>query len=389
MQHIKIKYVFNRRKKLQNDGFGAIDLIGTLAGQRRIKSTGITTLPKYWDKKAERIKSLAPNSEEDNAKLVTFRAYIEKKQISFNLENITFSLDLVDEAFASHVSNNLIEFITAEIEKSRNSVLTISSYNNMVNHLKTYVGQKNIDLSSVNKEFLVGFESSLALRLKSNTVHKIFKNLKVFLKAAVEQNIIQSFPNHTIKKLPVNKEILTLEEVHSIENIAFEDYETTLEQCADMFLFACYTGLRISDVTTLDWKYFKETPEGYTLDFTTKKAKKRALLNLKLLFPDSVVLSKPEAIIEKYKGKSDDFIFPKLSKPTINRHLKTIATLADIKMNLSFKRARDFFGTYMSVKVPITLLMRLMQHSDIKTTMYYVNISDKMIKDGLIKVDWK
>ena len=42
----------------------------------------------------------------------------------------------------------------------------------------------------------------------------------------------------------------------------------------------------------------------------------------------------------------------------------------------------------MANKVPLGVLMKLLQHSDIKTTMRYVHINEKMIKEQLIKVDW-
>jgi site-specific recombinase XerD len=42
----------------------------------------------------------------------------------------------------------------------------------------------------------------------------------------------------------------------------------------------------------------------------------------------------------------------------------------------------------MANKVPLGVLMKLLQHSDIKTTMLYVHINEQMVKDQLIKVDW-
>lgn len=49
---------------------------------------------------------------------------------------------------------------------------------------------------------------------------------------------------------------------------------------------------------------------------------------------------------------------------------------------------RHTFGTIMATKIPLATLQSLMQHSDIKTTMIYVNISNDMIDDSLGKVDW-
>ena len=101
-----------------------------------------------------------------------------------------------------------------------------------------------------------------------------------------------------------------------------------------------------------------------------------------------LTLSKPERILKKYYDKNNEYIFPVLQEPFINRHLKVIAGEAKIPFKVSFHTARHSFGTYMAGKIPLPQLMCLMQHSDIKTTMIYVNINQDMVKQGLMKVDW-
>ena len=99
--------------------------------------------------------------------------------------------------------------------------------------------------------------------------------------------------------------------------------------------------------------------------------------------------SKPEIILGKYYDKGSKYIFPSIPEPIINLHLKAIADAAKIPVKITFHTARHSFGTYMSTKIPIPQLMYLMQHSDIKTTMIYVNTSQELVKEGLMKVDWE
>ena len=61
---------------------------------------------------------------------------------------------------------------------------------------------------------------------------------------------------------------------------------------------------------------------------------------------------------------------------------------AGISKNVTFHIGRHTFGTLMATKIPLPTLQNLMQHSDIKTTMIYVNMSKQMIDDSLDKVDW-
>jgi integrase len=158
----------------------------------------------------------------------------------------------------------------------------------------------------------------------------------------------------------------------------------------DMFLFSCYTGLRISDATNLKTEYVKKGKDGYELEFITIKVNKRAEIPLHSLFKKTKEkLSSPEIILEKYFDHKNEFVFPKLTEPFINSHLKVIAIEAKIPIKITFHTARHSFGTYMASKIPLPQLMYLMQHSDIKTTMMYVNMNQELVKQGLLKVDWK
>ena len=130
------------------------------------------------------------------------------------------------------------------------------------------------------------------------------------------------------------------------------------------------------------------TNNGWRLEFKTFKVQKMAYLPLKNLFKDGYELSKPERIIDRYYNVSNDFVFPTIPESKINRQLKAIAAQAKIKKNVTFHMGRHTFGTIMSSKIPLASLQSLMQHSDIKTTMIYVNISNDIIDDNLGKVDW-
>src|SRR5947207_883485 len=103
-----------------------------------------------------------------------------------------------------------------------------------------------------------------------------------------------------------------------------------------MFLFACYTGLRISDVTNLKTEYVKKD-KGYSLDFMTIKVNKRAEIPVHSLFKvKESSLSRPEMILEKYYNKENKFILPKISEPYINRQLKVISSDAKIPIKVTF-----------------------------------------------------
>ena len=145
-------------------------------------------------------------------------------------------------------------------------------------------------------------------------------------------------------------------------------------------------------------KHFISTPEGFFYQKITVKTKKPHILKLNKLFG-----GKPERLIKKYLLDYDDIytddpdrpvsIFMTRCEQVINRQLKTLATLAnlrtDIQEKISIHTARHTFGTVMAGKVEIPVLQKLMQHSKIKETMIYVHLNQNMINEALDRIDWE
>lgn len=389
MSYIKTTFILNRRNKLKLNGKGSLELCATLEGKRKFKYTGIDLLPKEWDAKNQRVKGKKVVYSELNARLQSLKANIEIIQNAKRFKEKKVSLSIIDELFQPKASRLLIDFVSDEIDCSMHKTGTINDYKNTLNHLKSYPRALKTPMDNINFEWMSGFHQYLVQKgLGSNTVHKIFKNLRMFLNRARKKNLLENLPNYRVNKQIVRKEILTLEQLEKLENLDFKEYETTLEQIRDMFLFGCYTGLRISDVIDLKWSHLKSVNDEMHLDKMTVKVNKLVELNLSNLFLLDEK-SRPVNLVNKYKGESKIYVFPKLASQTINKGLKTICLLAEIDKNLTFKSSRDFFGTFMSTKVATPLLMRLMQHSDIKTTMIYVSLSSELINEGLLKVDWE
>ena len=66
-----------------------------------------------------------------------------------------------------------------------------------------------------------------------------------------------------------------MKEIKAIEELTYTS-DTINDVVKNMFLFACYTGLRISDVIRLKSNYCKSSDSGWRLEFKTFKAKKMA-----------------------------------------------------------------------------------------------------------------
>jgi site-specific recombinase XerD len=72
-----------------------------------------------------------------------------------------------------------------------------------------------------------------------------------------------------------------------------------------------------------------------------------------------------------------------------NRELKELARLAGIKKNVSSHVGRRTFATALAAfGVPPLVIKKLMNHSNIETTMLYVQMTNETVVNGLENVNW-
>jgi site-specific recombinase XerD len=100
---------------------------------------------------------------------------------------------------------------------------------------------------------------------------------------------------------------------------------------------------------------------------------------------------KPELLLKKFldKKSSKTRVFQNITNQVVNRHLKSIALTAKINAAISFHVARHTFGTFMAdITGNPYLIMQLMGHSDIKTSMIYIHQSEERLRRQLRNVKW-
>lgn len=391
-----LSFVFDRKNTVkQPKQKGVISLRAYQSGKVKYFSTKVEIYEKEWNAARQEINNRHPDMEVLNMQLQKFRSNIENLKAEYYVKSKAFSLDTIKEHLKKTKinTNSYIEFVKAELKAD--TLLkpkTKIQHSNTLKKIQEFTGQKDLHFSEINFDFIDRFVNFLRSKgFAQNTIHKHHKNIKKFIELAIKKGFFEIA--NPCKELKVKSEekprdVLTVAELTAIENLKFEPEDYKFEQVRDMFLFACYTGLRISDVCALKPEYIKEALSGLELNFFTIKVNKHAVLPLYSLFPVKEKKSKPEQIIIKYLKSGGVLVFPKIPEAFINRHLKVIASDAEIKFNLTFHVGRETFGTYMAGKVPIGILMKLLQHSDVKTTMRYVHINEQMVKDQLIKVDW-
>lgn len=388
---VKYKLIYNRKNKLKKDGTALVQLELYKNRSRKYITTEVAVTPEQWIEKSSRVNYTHSRADEFNMILHDLIQKIEEILRRGKLKDVEYSLDEIVELLEHNDSEILTDFIAKEIEKDqRIKKKTKMDLMNTRNRIMEF--RPNVRLQEVDYRFILDLDNYLRTKNYTiNTIGKIHKNLKRFLNLAIKYNLISQndypYRNFKVQRESKKRESLNLKEINNIETLQY-DKKTINYIVKDMFLFACYTGLRISDIMRLRTIDCKQAPNGWFLDFKSFKTQKQAYIPLWSLFTNANSKSKPEVILESYYSSGSELLFPTTAESRVNRHLKEIAKQAGITKNVTFHMGRHSFGTIMASKIPLPTLQSLMQHSDIKTTMIYVNMSNDMIDENLAKVNW-
>lgn len=173
------------------------------------------------------------------------------------------------------------------------------------------------------------------------------------------------------------------------------DKET--EQARRMFIFACFTGLAVSDMECLQYGHIQTAADGQK--YIRKERQKTKVEFVVPLHPIA------EAIIEhckaeqernggimqsvKEKGetetRTDYLVFPcDCSRSVMSAKLSIEGKACGIRERLSYHMARHTFGTMsLSAGIPIESIAKMMGHASIASTQIYAQVTDNKISEDM------
>lgn len=251
--------------------------------------------------------------------------------------------------------------------------------------------------SDINFELIQSFDRFLRKRgLAQNTIYKHHQHFIRFLNIAIKRNIFDAKDNpynqFQSKKVKSDRENLTMDEVMALMALDLSEEMGTIGYIRDLFLFSCFTGLRFGDAMNLTNDKIDFKPKDNTLTVRTTMEKVENTRNIKLVLPlHQLFNGMPMKILLKYfnpKGADGDTIFQQLTNQEVNRQLKILAIASKIKMVLSFHISRHTFGSLLAdITANPYLIMQLMGHADIKTSMIYIHQSESRLTKSLEKYE--
>ncbi|MDR2406648.1 MAG: site-specific integrase [Bacteroidales bacterium] len=396
MKKVTYSFVFNRRgKKLTADERAPIHLeVYFSRTTRRWLPTGVEIESRYWDAKVGLPSRKHQNYTGLYQMLNNKKNEIEAYELSLINQGGELSPDLLNRfvtgckdsfiSFSEHILED--ELKTKHIDKG-----TAKKYKSSIGIFKK-AGGGDIKFSDINGSLIHKLDIYFAAQgYEQTTIGKLHVVMKKFIKLAEQQGFLDMkknpYLNYKINMGQSERVNLEPAELKALESLDRTIMPTNLSEILDRFLYSCWTGIRIGDSILLAKDKIKNTTDGLVVEFTTEKGKGvRIVHHLRHLFD-----GKPEKIVQKYLDlyPNIDTVFPKISEQEINRSLKTLAYMAGIKKNLTFHMARHTCGTALAdLAANPYLIMDILGHGDIKTSMIYIHRSAERIKRQLQAIMW-
>ena len=376
-----INFVFNRLKKLNKDGKGAITFSVTLDGKRKYIASKFYVYPSDWDDKRQEVRKTNPDYLKINRALRTTKAKWEDRETELRCIGDHFTIDdiVTDAKHFGNFNDYCRREAQKRLELGKIQYSQYNSYMVVTDELAKFRGD-NIPFAAIDVKFVSDFRDHV-IRTRTDlsdvTKRKYLTTLKALVNACADDKLIEPVATNRVWGIKAEsrpRENLTFAQLHQLETITFAD--KNLDVYRDMFLAGCYTGLRFSDLIMLQKSNIIYSPDdnGTYLKVQEKKTKKWKF-NIPL---HRIFNGKALSIFAKYQTKYRDTVFAPITIQAVNRNLTVIQQImqwSDIE-KLSFHISRHTFGTLLAeLGVPIYLLQEYMNHSDIKTTQKYIHNS--------------
>jgi site-specific recombinase XerD len=356
--------------------------------------TRVELEPQYWDDKAKNVSKKHPNFAGLYQLLKKQQDDLEAYELKLLAQDQALTPDLL-AAYLAGNNDSFIAFayniINEELQRKKIGPDTHAAYKSKLEVVKKIFPTGEILFSQINESLIKRIDAYFQVNnYEQTTIGKYHIVIKKFIHVAMRKGYIKKNPyvDFDIDKGESHRVNLDPAELAALERLNRSLMSDELVQVLERFLFSCYTGLRIGDsIGTLKKDCIKNSAGSLVVDLVTEKGKgKRVVLHLAELFA-----GKPQKIAQAYLSKYPeiDTLFPKMTDQAVNRNLKTLAYMAKIKKNLTFHMARHTCGTALAdLTANPYLIMDILGHRDIKTSMIYIHSSEERIRKQLLNIKW-
>ena len=385
---------FIRESRVRKDGTASIEIVLTVNGERCAFSTGKRVKSCNWDKTKQQVKGKDEEAQSLNNYLKAIKAKLYQKEAELLDRGFIITAELLRDAYFDKVES-LKEKTLFEVFEEHNreqeklvgngvskATYWISVYT--IRLLKEFVQQKykreDLYLRELNLNFIQSFHTFLRIDkgMAQNSSTKHLKLLKKIVNLAVANSYMTTNPfiTYKVEREPVEIDFLDEEELRKIIN--FDTPLPRLERAKDMFLFGCFTGLSYIDIKTLAPEHFEKDNTGRI--WIKKRRVKTGVLSRIPLLPIA------KLILDKYRG--GEKLLPIQDPADINKYLKDIAILCDIKKRITFHTSRHTFASTVTLanNISLEVVSKMLGHTNTRMTNHYAKLIDKCIGEQMDKL---
>jgi integrase len=393
-----------------------IYLLFRFNNQRLKYSTSEKILPKYWNDVKQRVKEmrtfpahskinkrlddLAQTAKDAHRDLINNRKNPTPFKIKDALDKILFKEEHAQQT-------TFLKFVDDLITNSNRKANTLKQWRQTLKKLYEFKQSTNseVDFDTIDIDFYNRFiqflnkkgytqtrkrtngKTSARKNYAKNTIGGFIKAIKIFMNEAVDRKLTKNleYRNKSFKvtEEQVDKIYLSQGEILNIYNLDLSE-DARLEKVRDLFIVACYTGLRFSDLIQVQPANIVN--DGTQIRIRTEKTSELVVIPLHRFV---------KQIIAKYKGS----LPPVISNQKMNKYIKEIGEMVGIDEttriaitrggkteNESYSKfdlitthtARRSFATnaYL-MDIPSISIMKITGHTTERSFMKYIRISQE------------
>ncbi|MDI1234868.1 MAG: site-specific integrase [bacterium] len=270
-------------------------------------------------------------------------------------------------------NKDFIEFFRDLADKRKASKGNYDNWLSSLNHLIAFTNGQCV-MNDLNEGFCEKFKAYLLdakrlnsvkkLKLGQNSALSYFNKFRTAVNNAFESRLTNDNPLKHVKGInqkETHREFLTLEELQTLAKT-----ECDLEALKMAALFSAMTGLRWSDIDTLNWKDIQSTEGGYFIHIIQRKTSDT------IMHP----ISDKAVLLLGKRGDPNDKIFEGLKySDSNNDKIKRWVLKAGIHKKITLHNFRHTYATLLLNKgTDIYTVSKMLGHKNIQTTMIYSKV---------------
>jgi integrase len=247
-----------------------------------------------------------------------------------------------------------------------------------LHHLKKFDGGCSVSLSQITPKWVSDFQTYLEkdAGLARSSAEHYSKTLRAALKKAVTDGIIARNPAETVPSIKTTASDLVFLNIDELQRLAGAGLAGRDAEIRRAFLFACYTGLRVSDLETLAWGQIESNP--------VQVIKRQKKTGTPVHIPLNETVKK--LISAGNPGAPDERVFnlPNGARRQSYDALKRWAKEARVTKNIGWHTARRTFATLaLENGAEIYTVAKLLGHASIAQVAKYAKVTDKLRREAV------